>query len=282
MSKHQTLIFLSVDDFFLRNEWADDVPVISSEEIRPEEDFRIIDILKDRRVPATFFVPGILAELFPSTLKKLVESGFEVAAHGYRHENLALLKEFERRQRVQKSLDALEKAMGKKILGWRSPGLHVDDSLYKVLKDSHVRWCSNIELPTHFKQTPFMYKGKLELPIASIDLKLYQTGFPPSRVCNKWLSGLDRGHDIFTIVIHPWVQLKSDERLRSLRIFLEAANSKENVKFCSGSDVYGQYVSMGQSVYGAALSTISRIWKSFSRRAQAPLSRTQKVLSEHA
>lgn len=281
LSRLKTLVFLSVDDLFLRNEWAGDVPVVSSKEIKPEEDFQILDLLEDFDTPATLFMPGKIAELFPARLKEVATRGFEVAAHGYRHENLSLLKEAERKQRILKSVDILEKCIGKEVLGWRSPGLHIDDNLYRILKETRVKWCSNIELPLWFKHVPLMYEGKMELPIASIDLKLYQKGFTPARVCDKWLSALEKDNEIFTIVIHPWVQLNSADRLHGLRRFLEVATSRENVEFCTGSDIYRQYVSQPYSTYGSMLSAIARLWKQFSRQAQAPLSTAQKVFSQH-
>jgi peptidoglycan/xylan/chitin deacetylase (PgdA/CDA1 family) len=282
LSRPQTLVFLSVDDFLLRNEWAGDVPVVFSKDIKPEEDFRVLDLFEDLDISATVFIPGKVAELFPKKLQEVAEKGFEVAAHGYLHENLSLLEEVERKQRILRSVDLLEKCVRKEVLGWRSPGLHIDDSLYKILENTHVQWCSNIELPLRFKHVPFMYKGKMELPIASIDLKLYESGFSPEKVRDKWSSILERNSRIVAIVIHPWVQLKSDERMNSLKQFLEAATSKENVKICAGSDIYEQYALQKRSIYGSALSVITRLWKRFSKRAQAPISKTQKVLSQYA
>jgi peptidoglycan/xylan/chitin deacetylase (PgdA/CDA1 family) len=282
LSRPQTLVFLSVDDFLLRNEWAGDVPVVSSKDVKPEEDFRILDLFEDFDISATLFIPGKVAELFPNKLQEVADKGFEVAAHGYLHENLSLLDEVERKQRILRAIDLLEKCVRKEVLGWRSPGLHTDDSLYKILENTHVQWCSNIELPLRFKHVPFMYKGKMELPIASIDLKLYESGFSPEKVCDKWLSILERNNEIVTIVIHPWVQLKSNERMSSLKQFLEEVASRENVKICAGSDIYRQYALQERSIYGSALSAIARLWKRFSKRAQAPISKTQKVLSHYA
>jgi peptidoglycan/xylan/chitin deacetylase (PgdA/CDA1 family) len=278
LSEPQTLIFLSVDDFFLRNEWAGDVPVVSSRKIKPEQDFRILDLFEDFDVSATFFIPGIIADLFPERVRDVANRGFEVAAHGYRHENLTFLEEADRRQLVMRSVKILEKCIDKNVLGWRSPGLHIDDSLYRVLKETHVEWCSNVELPLSLKHVPFMFKGKTELPILSIDLKLYGSGLSPARVCDNWLANLQKGHAVFTLVLHPWVQLNELERFNGLRLFLEKAVTMEKVKFCSGSEIYYRFVLQGSSVYGTILSSVSNLWKRFSRRAQRPILRAQKLL----
>jgi len=279
LSKPQTLIFLSVDDFLLRNEWAGDVPAVSSKEIKPEQDFRILDLFEDFDVRATFFIPAIIAELFPDRVRDVANRGFEVAAHGYRHENLTFLEEADRRQVITRSVKMLEKCINKNVLGWRSPGLHIDDSLYRVLKETHVEWCSNIELPLSLKHVPFMFKGKTELPISSIDLKLYGSGLSPARVCDRWLASLRKGHAVFTLVLHPWVQLNELERLNGLRLFLEKAVTMEKVRFCSGSEIYDCFVLRGSSVYGTVLSSVSNLWKRFSRRVQGPILNAQKLLS---
>jgi peptidoglycan/xylan/chitin deacetylase (PgdA/CDA1 family) len=267
-----------VDDFLLRNEWAGDVPAVSSKEIAPEQDFRILDLFEDFCVIATLFIPGIIAELFPDRVRSIASRGFEVAAHGYKHENLTLLKEADSRRLIIRSVDMLEKCVNKNVLGWRSPGLHIDDGLYRGLKDTHVGWCSDVELPLSLKHVPFTFKGKVQLPIASIDLKLYGSGVSPARACDKWLASLQKGHAVFTLVLHPWVQLNESERLNCLRLFLEKAVTMDKVKFCSGSEIYDRFLSQGSSVYGSVLSSVSNLWKRFSGRAQDPLLKAQKLI----
>lgn len=282
-SKHpQTQLVLTVDDIFLRNEWVSNVPVLSSKEIRPEEDLRVLEVFEDLHVDATVFVSGIIAELFPEMLHDLAKKGFEIAAHGYRHENFLLLEESERMERLRKAVDLLEKHINGKVVGWRSPGLHADPSLYRLLGKTNVLWCSDIELPLRLKHTPFMYYEKVEIPIASVDLNLYRNGFSPERVKRKWLSCLDQRGGLLTLVIHPWVQLCKEERLRKLKGFLELAQSKEDVTICTGFDVYKQFMSDRRSVYGSALSVVSSLWKRFSNWTQSPLSKALEVFSSHA
>ena len=278
MSDPQTLFFLTLDDFLLRNEWAGDVPAISSKKIDPEQDFRILDLFEDFGVIATLFMPGTIAELFHDRVRGAADRGFEVAAHGHKHENLTLLKEANRIQLITRSVDMLEKCIKKNVLGWRSPGLHIDGSLYRALKDTHVRWCSNVELPASLRHVPFIFRGKVELPIASIDLKLYERGMSPEKACDKWLASMKKGHAVFTLVLHPWAQLNNSGRLTCLRQFLDQAVTIDKVKFCSGSEIYDQFVLQGNSVYGTVLSSISNLWKRLSRRAQDPILKAQKLI----
>jgi hypothetical protein len=277
LSNPKTLIFLTVDDFLLRNEWVGDVPVISSKKIDAEQDFRVLDLFEDFGVVATLFIPGIIAEMFPDRVQNVASRGFEVGAHGYKHENFTLLEEGDRRRLIPNSLSILEECVGKKVLGWRFPGLHIDSGLYQTLKDTHVEWCSNVELPLSLKHVPFMFRGKVELPISSIDLKMYRRGVSPARACDKWLANLQKGHEIFTLVVHPWVQLQESKRLSHLRLFLEKAVTMDNVEFCSGSEIYLRFVSQQSSAYGTVLSSVSNLWKRIPGRFRNPLVKTQKM-----
>ena len=47
---------------------------------------RLLDMLADRKVPATFFVPAWVVENWPKQCAAIVERGHEIGYHGYRHE----------------------------------------------------------------------------------------------------------------------------------------------------------------------------------------------------
>jgi hypothetical protein len=59
---------------------------------------------------------------------------------------------------------------------------------------------------------------------------------------------------------------------------LEKAVTMDKVKFCSGSEIYNRFVLQGSSVYGTVLSSVLNLWKRFSRRAQDPLLKAQKLM----
>ena len=46
---------------------------------------KIIDILDERNVKATFFILGWVAERFPEMVRQITEDGHEIATHGYAH-----------------------------------------------------------------------------------------------------------------------------------------------------------------------------------------------------
>ena len=52
----------------------------------PQYDPRILDILRDTRTPATFFVTGLWAETYPDVVKEIAATPlFEVENHSFDH-----------------------------------------------------------------------------------------------------------------------------------------------------------------------------------------------------
>src|SRR6266436_2721616 len=46
---------------------------------------RILTLLDELGISATFYVPGLTAELHPDVVPTILASGHEIAHHGYRH-----------------------------------------------------------------------------------------------------------------------------------------------------------------------------------------------------
>ena len=47
---------------------------------------RILDLLERHGIPASFYIPGYVAETHEELVREIVERGHEVAHHGYMHE----------------------------------------------------------------------------------------------------------------------------------------------------------------------------------------------------
>src|SRR6185436_5777153 len=47
---------------------------------------RILRVLKAEKVPATFFIPGWVAEKYPAESTLIRDAGYEIGHHGYLHE----------------------------------------------------------------------------------------------------------------------------------------------------------------------------------------------------
>lgn len=82
---------------------------------------RLIDFLIERKLAATFFIVGELAEKYPELVRRIAESGLEVAAHGYRHQHLGQISRAEAQIEIARSKDVLEAITGQTVLGFRAP-----------------------------------------------------------------------------------------------------------------------------------------------------------------
>jgi polysaccharide deacetylase family protein (PEP-CTERM system associated) len=82
---------------------------------------RLLSILKEHKTRATCFVLGSVAEAYPDLVCEIIDSGHEIASHGYHHFPVHMLKPEEFRADVAWSLECLEKIVGGKIRGYRAP-----------------------------------------------------------------------------------------------------------------------------------------------------------------
>lgn len=61
---------------------------------------KLLDILKQKEVPATFFVLGKNANIYPDLVKREATEGHEVESHTMSHQNLAVLNEVDVRAEI--------------------------------------------------------------------------------------------------------------------------------------------------------------------------------------
>jgi peptidoglycan/xylan/chitin deacetylase (PgdA/CDA1 family) len=82
---------------------------------------RLLAVLRDYRIRATFFVPGATAERYPGAVAAILEDGHEVGHHGYLHESLVGADEGTERSYLERGLDALDRIGGVRPSGYRAP-----------------------------------------------------------------------------------------------------------------------------------------------------------------
>ncbi len=95
---------------------------------------RLLALLAERGVRATFFVPGLTAERHPDAVQAILAADHEVAHHGHVHESLTGRTELEEREFIERGLAALDR-LGVRPAGYRAPwwelGAHTLDLLAK-------------------------------------------------------------------------------------------------------------------------------------------------------
>lgn len=80
-----------------------------------------LELLRETKNQATFFVLGSVAEDFPDLVKEILREGHEVGSHGYGHELVYKMSRQAFEEDLKRSLEALHRAGASEILGYRAP-----------------------------------------------------------------------------------------------------------------------------------------------------------------
>jgi len=82
---------------------------------------QLLDILKARRIRATFYVIGQNAARYPDILKRIVDEGHEIGNHTWRHPNLATLGTASVLRELDRTAEAVFKATSRMPVTMRPP-----------------------------------------------------------------------------------------------------------------------------------------------------------------
>lgn len=87
----------------------------------PRNTPRLLDILAQRNIKATFYVIGRSVDLHPGVLRRTVAEGHEIGNHSHTHRLLSKLGDAEVRQEMQRCQDAIGRAAGVRPRTMRPP-----------------------------------------------------------------------------------------------------------------------------------------------------------------
>lgn len=93
---------------------------------------KILTILNQYKVPATFFVQGVNVLHYPLLLKKEVQSGFEIGNHSFSHPHLANQKTKEITRELELTDHAIETVIGTKPRWFRPPYEEITPSILRA------------------------------------------------------------------------------------------------------------------------------------------------------
>ena len=174
---------------------------------------RILTLLAEYGVPATFFVPAVSALLHPADIESFVAGGHEVAAHGWIHERNALLNPAEELDLTGRACDTLTRLTGTRPVGIRTPSWDFSDATLDIIRRLGLRYDSSLmaddepyELLADGSPT-----GIVELPVEWIrdDYPYLAThSVPPRAVLEIWRDEFDAAHaagGLFQLTLHPHV-----------------------------------------------------------------------------
>ncbi|HJQ58850.1 MAG TPA: polysaccharide deacetylase family protein, partial [Vineibacter sp.] len=78
------------------------------------------DVLKRYGIAATFAVPAVIAEAYAATVRALADEGHEIAAHGFKREDVSRLGRDEEQVRLRRTTQVLTDVVGHRPAGWFS------------------------------------------------------------------------------------------------------------------------------------------------------------------
>ena len=98
----------------------------------PENTPRLLDMLRERNIKATFYVIGRSVELYPQIVRRMVAEGHEVGNHTWTHRNLTSLSDSSIRMEMDRTRDVIISACGVTPRTMRPP--------YGALRESQRAW----------------------------------------------------------------------------------------------------------------------------------------------
>lgn len=220
---------IDVEDYFQVSAFAPHIPRDSwpSLSCRVEGNIdRILALLDEGGVKATFFTLGWIAERYPAMVRRIVENGHELASHGYAHLRASDQKAEEFLDDITRSKTLLEDIGGQKVLGYRAPSFSIGSKnlwALDLLLQAGYRYSSSIYPIQHdhygmpdaprFAFYPKGRDGLLELPVTTV--RLLQRNLPAGGggyfrlwpyPLSRWFLQRVNNHDMQPGIFyfHPW------------------------------------------------------------------------------
>lgn len=104
--------------------------------------WRLLDVLDSHGVKSTMVANGLVAELFPDTVRAAKERGHEVAAHQWDQSVFPYMFQSREEERASlvRTLDALQRVTGEPVQGYMSPGPRPTPCTLELLAELDLRW----------------------------------------------------------------------------------------------------------------------------------------------
>lgn len=209
---------------------------------------RLIELFASRDIPATFYVPGEIAQRYTSECRAIMEHGHEIGHHGHIHLFNDQADEEAQRRELFDGLAALDRCLGIRPVGYRSPGWELTPETLRMLCAEGFRWDSScmgddrpyvessgndalLELPVHWSLDDWVFYGFAR-----------DTGGPmshPAALDATWraefLSALNDRRPV-TFTLHPECSGRG-YRARWLAAFLDWMRQQGRVAFLTHGDL---------------------------------------------
>lgn len=223
---------------------------------------RILDLLQDKGVKASFFVPGYTAELYPQLIKRIHDEGHEIGVHGYMHEKPSNLDDIEEEAALVKTLKILKDITGEKPVGYRAPwwdmkvsspallvrhgmaydsSLMDDDAPYTLSTDDG----DLVELPLHWTNDDWeQFAFTVDPPTGG---GVIETCAKAYELWREEFEGLYHYNRSFVLTMHPEI-IGRPARLMMLGRLIDHIQSFEGVWLTTCGDIAQHHLSLEAAV----------------------------------
>jgi len=212
---------------------------------------RLLGLLDHCQVPATFFIPGYIAEHHPEMTRAVQTAGHEIGLHGYLHERLITLNETQEEAILQKSFTILEDLTGTRPVGYRAPWFELNPWTPSVLQRNGVFYVAS----AMGDDVPYRHaNGLIEIPGQWMleDWEQFAFNADPAwgsipencdKVFDLWWKEFEAMYDFgccFVLTLHPWLSGRPS-RVRLLERLVNAMKAKPGVWFARGAEIARWY-----------------------------------------
>jgi peptidoglycan/xylan/chitin deacetylase (PgdA/CDA1 family) len=194
---------------------------------------RILALLRQHEIRASFFIPAWTAERYPDAVRAIAEGGHEIGCHGDEHERVSELPPDREEAILVKSLEVLTRLGGKRPVGYRAPAWQLSSATLGLLARHGFDYSSNMM----DRLTPYLHpavegRALVEIPVSWVldDAPFFMfTGQraiqPPGPVLQGWLTELDgitETGGVTNFTFHPQI-IGRPSRFACLRELVEYA-----------------------------------------------------------
>lgn len=215
---------------------------------------RVLALLKKYSIKGTFFIPGIIVDEYPESVKSIKEEGHEIALHGYNHIAPTTLSDEEQKKEIYRALKTMEDNLSVKPVGYRSPGSGIGKGTLEALLDIGAIYDSSMM----GDDIPYIYKIDSKGELVEIPWKwsvddwvfyafnyypplTYKLAPPvkPGTVTEIWKDEFDVLYEeglFFTSIGHPQ-QIGQASRIKALEEFIKYVKLRKDVWITTYSEV---------------------------------------------
>ncbi len=212
---------------------------------------RILDLLKRNGIKATFFVPAVVALLYPDEQRRIVGEGHEIGIHSWIHEFNSELPAADERELQFRAADTLEAVCGKRPVGIRTPSwdfsqdtlaisremgllydssLMADDDPYELLENNEPTGI--VELPVEWIRDDFVYFNMDR----KLGLRPHTSPSGVFEIFRREFDGAHRDGGLFLLTMHPHI-IGHRSRIQILDELVAYIRSHNDVWFATHEDV---------------------------------------------